>query len=83
VGDALIVFVARDSKTGKAFKVPDMKISKYDDLGNSMKCFEIGLTIKDWSRDKSLRDMHHKIPDYKESSHFQSFLEQMKRRIVE
>lgn len=70
VGDALIVFVARDSKTGKAFKVPDMKISKYDDLGNSMKCFEIGLTIKDWSRDKSLRDMHAKIPDYKESSHF-------------
>ena len=47
-----------------------MKISKYDDLMNAKKSFELGLTIKDWSRDKSLRDMHDKIPDYKESSHF-------------
>ena len=31
-GDALIVFVARNAKTGKSFKVPEMKASKYDDL---------------------------------------------------
>ena len=66
----MIVFVARNAKTNKAYAVPEMKISKYDDLSNSMKCFELGLTIKDWSRDKSLRDMHNKIPEYKESSHF-------------
>lgn len=67
VGDALIVFVARDAKTGKAYKVPDMKVSKYDCLATAQKCFELGLTIKDWSRDKSMRDMHDKIPDYNES----------------
>lgn len=55
-----------------------MKVSKYDNLVNSMKCFELGLTIKDWSRDKSLRDMHDKIPDYKESTHFNQFLENLK-----
>lgn len=32
VGDALIVFVARNKKTGKAYEVPEMKISEYDDL---------------------------------------------------
>lgn len=51
-GDALIVFVARDKNTGKAYQVPEMKVSKYDDLGESRKCFELGLTIKDWSKEK-------------------------------
>lgn len=64
------MFVARDAKSNKAYKVPDMKVSKYDNLMNSMKCFELGLTIKDWSRDKSMHDLHDKLPDYKESSHF-------------
>lgn len=29
-----------------------MKVSPYDDLATTTKSFEIGLTIKDWSRDK-------------------------------
>jgi acyl-CoA thioesterase FadM len=67
VGDAIIVFVARDAKTGKAYKIPDMKPSTYDDILSTSKCIEIGLTIKDWSRDKSLRDMHSVLPDFEES----------------
>ncbi len=74
VGDALIVFVARDAKTHKAYQIPEMKASKFDNLDTARKCFEIGLTIKDWSRDKSLRDLHHKIPDYSESEHYQDYL---------
>ena len=70
VGDALILFVARDAKTHKAYQIPEMKVSKFDNLEVARKCFEIGLTIKDWSKDKSLRDLHHKIPDYSESEHY-------------
>ena len=70
VGDALIVFVARDAKTHKAYQIPEMRASKFDNLDAARKCFEIGLTIKDWSKDKSLRDLHHKIPDYSESEHY-------------
>lgn len=51
-----------------------MKASKFDNLDVARKCFEIGLTIKDWSKDKSLRDLHHKIPDYSESEHYQEYL---------
>lgn len=70
VGDALIVFVARDAKTHKSYKIPQMKASIFDNLDTARKCFEIGLTIKDWSKDKSLRDLHHRIPDYSESEHY-------------
>ncbi len=58
-----------------------MKVSKYDNLSNSMKCFELGLTIKDWSRDKSMRDMHDKIPDYNESRIYQDLLSKLKQRM--
>ena len=70
VGDALILFVARDAKSHKAYSIPEMKVSKFDNLDVARKSFEIGLTIKDWSKDKSLRDLHHKIPDYNESAHY-------------
>jgi hypothetical protein len=51
-----------------------MKHSKYDDIMRTKKCIEIGLTIKDWSRDKSLRDMHTTLPDYDESATFNNYL---------
>ena len=70
VGDALIIFVARDAKTHKAYNIPEMRVSKFDDYEQARKCFEIGLTIKDWSKDKSLRDLHSKLPDYEESEHY-------------
>jgi len=38
VGDAIIIFVARDSKTGKAYKIPDMRPSAYDDILETSKC---------------------------------------------
>ena len=38
-GDALIIFVARNKKTGKSFQVPEMRISKYDDLNMAQECF--------------------------------------------
>lgn len=74
VGDALIIFVARDSKTHKAYTIPSLKASKFDDLETARKCYEIGLTIKDWSKDKSMRDLHSKLPDYEESEHYQEYL---------
>ena len=74
VGDALLIFVARCSKTHKAYKVPTLVASKFDDLSVYRKCFEVGLTIKDWSRDKSMRDLHSKLPDYDESEHYQEYL---------
>ena len=52
-------------------------MSKYDDMLTSRKCFELGLTIKDWSRDKSMRDMHKKIPTFGESEHYHHYLEQL------
>ena len=73
----MIVFVARNAKTGKSYKVPELKVSKYDDVLTSRKCFELGLTIKDWSRDKSMRDMHKKIPTFGESEHYHHYLEQL------
>ena len=74
MGDALIVFVARDNRTGKAYKVPELRISKYDDIVSTRRCYELGMTIKDWSKDKSLRDMHKKIPNYEESSHYRDYI---------
>jgi len=38
------------------------------------KCIEIGLTIKDWSRDKSMRDMKTILPDHEESAHYNNYL---------
>jgi hypothetical protein len=70
----MIIFVARNSTTNKAYKVPDMRHSNFDDIERTAKCIELGLTIKDWSRDKSLRDMHSTIPDYDESLQFNKFL---------
>lgn len=46
-----------------------------------MKCFELGLTIKDWSKDKSMRDMHDKIPDYAESRAYQDEFSKLKQRM--
>lgn len=51
-----------------------MRASKFDDLTEARKCFEIGLTIKDWSKDKSMRDLHSTLPDYEESGHYQEYL---------
>ena len=58
-----------------------MRVSKYDDLIVAKKCFELGLTIKEWSRDKSLRDMHARIPDFIESSNYQDFLIKMQMKL--
>jgi len=44
-----------------------MQHSKFDDVLRTKKCMEIGLTIKDWSRDKSQRDMKSTLPDFQES----------------
>ena len=76
-GDALIVFVARDSKTGKAYEVPEMKVSKHDSLIQAQRCFQLGLTIKDWSKEKGLRDMHKIIPTFEESSHYHEYLRKL------
>ena len=38
-GDALIVFVARNKKTGRAYQVPEMQVSKHDDLSVAQRCF--------------------------------------------
>lgn len=43
------------------------------------KCIEIGLTIKDWSRDKSMRDMKTVLPDYEESAHYNNYLQTVER----
>ena len=75
----MVVVVARDAKTHKAFKIPDMQHSKYDDVLRTKKCIEIGLTIKDWSRDKSQRDMHTTLPDYDESAHFNNYLQAVEK----
>ena len=77
VGDAIIIFVARDRVTHKAYKIPDMQPSQYDDIMLTKRCMEIGLTIKDWSRDKSKRDMHSLMPGYEETKGLNSYLEQV------
>lgn len=38
---------------------------------------QIGLTIKDWSRDKSQRDMKSTLPDFNESNSFNEYLEML------
>jgi len=43
------------------------------------KCIELGLTIKDWSRDKSMRDMKTSLPNYDESAHYNSYLQTVER----
>jgi len=82
VGDALIVFVARNVKTGKAYQVPEMKVSRYDDVLTTRKCFELGLTIKDWSKDKSMRDMQEKIPDYLESRNYEETRRKLRQQML-
>ena len=74
IGDALIIFVARDSTTNKAYKIPEMRHSTYDDVLKTQKCMQIGLTIKDWSQDKSRRDMKSRLPDFSESLYFNNYL---------
>ena len=51
-----------------------MRVSPHDDLATSRRSFEHGLTIKDWSREKGLRDMQQHVPSYAESIHYQEFL---------
>ena len=82
MGDALIVFVARNVKTGKAYQVPEMKVSRYDDVLTTRKCFELGLTIKDWSKDKSMRDMQEKIPDYLESRNYEETRRKLRQQML-
>lgn len=82
MGDALIVFVARNVKTGKAYQVPEMKVSRYDDVLTTRKCFELGLTIKDWSKDKSMRDMQEKIPDYLESRSYEETRRKLRQQML-
>ena len=38
-GDALIIFVARNKKTGKAYQVPEMQVSNHDDLSLTRRCY--------------------------------------------
>ena len=78
-GDALIIFVARDKVTGKAYTVPEMQVSKHDDLNIAQRSFQLGLTIKDWSKDKSLRDMHKIIPTFEDSSHYHDYLSKVEQ----
>ena len=73
----MIVFVARNKKTGKAFQVPEMGVSEHDDLNESRKCFELGLTIKNWSQEKGKRDMHRITPSFQESSHYNDYLRKL------
>jgi acyl-coenzyme A thioesterase 9 len=79
VGDALFIFVARCVETGKAYKVPDMKISPYDDIQATTKAYGIGLAIKKLSRDKSMRDLHHSLPEFEESEHYQQYLSKIEQ----
>jgi len=37
------------------------------------------LTIKDWSKDKSMRDMHHTIPTFEDSSHYHEYLDKVEK----
>ena len=78
-GDALILFVARNKKTGKSYQVPEMQVSSHDDLSLTQRCFQLGLTIKDWSRDKGMRDMHKIIPTYSESNHYHDYLHKVEK----
>ena len=62
--------------------MPEMQVSKHDDLRVSQEAFQLGLTIKDWSKEKGLRDMHKIIPTFEESSHYHNYLrkiEEIKR----
>lgn len=77
IGDAIIIFVARDRVTNKAYKIPDMHVSEYDDVMLNKRCMEIGLTIKDWSRDKSKRDMHTIMPSFEEMNGLNKYLEKV------
>lgn len=52
-----------------------MRHCKFDDVLRTKKCMEIGLTIKDWSRDKSQRDMKSTLPSFEESRNFNEYLE--------
>jgi acyl-coenzyme A thioesterase 9 len=72
--------VARNSKTKKAYKVPEMNVSPYDDLASTRKSFEIGLTIKDWSREKGQRDMQSELPSHAESYHYQDYLKNIEKK---
>jgi acyl-coenzyme A thioesterase 9 len=77
VGDAVFIFVARDSKTHKAYRVPTLRASPHDNLSTVRNNFEVGLTIKEWSKDKSLRDLHSKLPEYDESEHYNTYLDKV------
>lgn len=58
-----------------------MKHSKYDDVIKTKKCMEIGFTIKDWSKDKSQRDMKSTLPDFNESENFNEYLEKVDQQL--
>ena len=76
-GDAMIIFVARDIRTGKSYKVPELSSSKFDDLQQTTLGFHLGLTIKDWSREKSQRDLHKISASFEESSIYQMYLQKV------
>lgn len=56
-----------------------MKVSKHDDLLLAQRCFQLGLTIKDWSKEKGLRDMHKIIPTFEESSTYHEYLRKIEK----
>ena len=55
-----------------------MQVSDHDDITIAQQSFQLGLTIKDWSRDKSQRDMHNTVPSFEESSHYHEYLTKIK-----
>ena len=46
------MFAARNNLTNEAYQVPTMECSPYDNIKSFANAFEIGLTIKDWNREK-------------------------------
>lgn len=73
----MIIFVARDIRTGKSYKVPELSSSKFDDLQETSLGFHLGLTIKDWSREKSQRDLQKMSPSFEESAVYQDYLQKV------
>ena len=79
IGNALVIYVARDSKTHKAIEVQKFRASKYDELEQVRRGIEIGMTIKEWTLDKSRRDLHFRMPDYTELAYYQAYLSMVGR----
>lgn len=53
IGDAIVLFVARDTETGKSYKVPEMRLTEHDDVLTAADAYEIGHSIKKMSQKKA------------------------------